>query len=54
MSVHIIAAIALGRRGRTGAGPRQGQSPARGAPDQAPRSGAALIINKDLFANTVR
>ena len=33
----------LGRRGRAGRGP-QGQSPARGAPDPAPRSGAALMI----------
>ena len=32
----------VGRRGRAGRAP-QAQSPARGAPDPAPRSGAALI-----------
>ena len=36
----------LGRRGRAGRGLPQGQSPARGAPDLAPRSGAPLTADE--------
>jgi hypothetical protein len=37
----IIGSLRMGRRGRAGWGLPKGQSPARGAPDPAPRSGAA-------------
>jgi len=40
MAFQISGTSRLGRRGRAGRA-SQGQSPARGAPDPAPRSGAA-------------
>ena len=40
---------AAGRRGRR-AGPPQGQSPARGAPDPVPRSGADLIFSRKDYS----
>jgi hypothetical protein len=44
---------APGRRGRAGRG-LPGQSPARGAPDAVPRSGAALITTKALSGNAMK
>jgi hypothetical protein len=55
MSEPVRSATAKARTARARrAGPPQGQSPARGAPDAVPRSGAALISNMVQLGSAAR